>query len=440
MARPSHQTLIEQLYWLIKLRWIAVIGVILTIFFAAWGFKLSLALAPLYVIAAILGIYNLIFLFWITRIKETSPEKLVPITNRIANLQISFDLTSLAALIHFSGGVENPFIFYFVFHMVIASIFLSRRAAFLQATFAAILFYVMALAEYSGKLHHYDLKGFLTHDLYNNFLYIAGISFAFTSTLYITVYMTTAISMRLREREKRLEEANKLLTEKDRIKSEYVLRVTHDVKEHLAAIQSCIEPVTDGITGPLNERQINLLRRADERTGKLLFFVKALLAITRIKLHMGIKTESFSFSELLKTVANEMKTRAEAKKVTFVLDMDPLVGDIEGIRLYLEEAVQDILANAIKYTPSGGTISLNIKNKWDSYFITIKDTGIGIPKEDLPHIFEEFYRAKNARDVEKTGSGLGLSIAKEVVELHKGKIWVESEEGKGTIFYIELPK
>ncbi|NQT46259.1 MAG: HAMP domain-containing histidine kinase [Candidatus Omnitrophica bacterium] len=432
--------LVERLYWLIKLRWIAFAGLFLTVFFVDKFVGISLKTYPLYAAAIFLGIYNLsfrVFLYFLEKKKSAAVPK---INNFLTNFQISLDLIFLAILLHFSGGAENPFIFYFIFHMIIASILLSRRASFWQATFAIFLFLSIVIFEYRKILPHHCLKGFVGQSLHDNLLYVAGVSFVFITTLYIAVYMATSISRRLKKREKSLREANELLEANDRIKSEYVLRVTHDIKGHLSAIQGCIEPVTGGITGPLNEKQRDLLQRADMRTGKLMFFVKALLEVTRIKLSRQIKVEYFSFGEMVKEAVANIQSKARDKNLSVKLTIDPGVDKARGAREYIQETISNILANAVKYTPRNGRIDVNVGDKGNSIITRIEDTGIGIPKDELPKVFDEFYRASNAKGVETDGTGLGLSIAKQVIARHDGKIWVESEEGRGTTFFIVLPK
>src|SRR3989338_5002271 len=432
--------LIERIYWLIRLRWIAIAGVVLTIFFVGKILRISLAFLPLLSIAAFLTIYNLVFLLSLNKIIEIKAVDIGKIANRMANLQISLDLLSLTVLVHFSGGIENPFIFYFIFHMIIASILLSRRASYLQATFATALFILIVSLEYFNFLEHHYLNGFVAYSLHANKIYIQGISVAFISTLYLAVYMATSISVKLRQKEKILQEANLLLEEKDRIKSNYVLRVSHDIKEHLSAIQGCLDPVLQGLTGELNPGQKDLVRRSSERTGKLMSFVRALLEITRIKLSKEMETGPFSLRKTAENAVNFVEARAKDKDMRLSYNIDPAVDVITGAQIYIEETIANLLANSVKYTPKGGRVDMKIKDKGDSVLIQISDTGIGISKDDIPRIFDEFYRAKNAKALERDGTGLGLSIAKEVIERHKGKIWVESEEGKGSTFSIVLPK
>ncbi len=432
--------LVERLYWLTRLRWIAVAGVFGTTMFVSKVLGLTLPMNPILAIGFMIGIYNLSFYLLLKSIKIKKNRNIFDAANWISNWQISLDLTCLAGLIHLSGGIENPFIFYFIFHMITASILLSRRAAFIQATYAVFLFCSMVILEYFGILHHYCLKEFLAYDLCRNLVYIAGVSVVFISTVYIAVYMATSISKTLREKSKKLRMANKQLKDKDRIKSEYVLQVTHDVKSHLAAIQSCVGPVTAGITGELNEQQQSLLKRAEERTGKLLLFVKALLEITRMKLSNNITMAYFSLSEVVKNVILVLGTRAKNRKIDLEVEMDQSIGDIWGMKTNIEGVIMNVLANAIKYTPTGGKVSLSVQDKGESVLMVVKDSGIGIPTEDLPKVFDEFYRASNARKSEREGTGLGLSIAKQTVLRHKGEIWAESKENKGSTFYVLLPK
>jgi signal transduction histidine kinase len=429
--------LVERSYWLIRLRWIALVGVFFTIFFISHFLKFPIASLPLYATACALGLYNLLFFLLLKSIRGKESALII---NRIANAQISIDFLTLTILIHFSGGIENPFLFYFIFHMIIVSTLLDKRSSFLQATFVALLFGVMVVLEYFGILAHYCLKQFIIQDQQHNLIYISGISFVFISTLYIAVYLATSISKKLKMREKVLEEMNVLLEEKDRIKSEYVLRVTHGIKEHLSAIQGCLEPVSGEIIGKLNPKQLDLVQRATQRTVKLMFFVRALLQITRIKLSKQMKMEYFLFREVVAEAVNSVYSKAKEKNIALNSMIEPGVDRIRATREYIQEALTNLLANSVKYTPASGNIDIKVLDKGSCIIIEIADTGIGIPKDETERVFEEFYRASNAKEVERDGTGLGLSIVKRIIEMHKGKVRVESEEGKGSRFIIELPK
>lgn len=433
--------LLERVVWLIRLRWIAAAGVFSVSFLMPRLFQglLDLNSAALYAIAGFLLCYNAGLFFTVSVLKRKKflfPERWV---NRFANVQIFADLTCLIFLIHFSGGIENPFIFYFIFHMIIASILLTRKAAYSQATYAVVLFFSLVLSEHFGLLSHACLKSIFSFASHESLFYLAGMSFVFISTLYITVFLTTSIAAQLREREKSLEDVNKLLREKDCIKSEYVLRVTHDIRQDLAAIQSCIEPVTMGITGPLASAQKDLLHRAIERSMQLIVYVDALLDITKLKLTQQLKMEPLSFTELARGIAAQMKELAANRQLSFESRITAAPIMISGVRVYLEEALLNLLKNSLKYTPQGGKIIFEVAIAGDEISVLIKDTGIGVPPADLPHIFEEFYRAGNAKSRERKGTGLGLSITKQIVEMHQGAVTVESELGKGTTFRLKLP-
>lgn len=439
-SEPAPQEgLTESLFWLIRLRWFAVAGIAAAALLARGFLALDLPYPRIFGVAAALGLYNAVLFFFLRSATGSRRPDLPVLANRLTNAQIPLDLVALAALVHFSGGIENPFAFYFIFHIIIASVLLSRRASYLQAAIALLLFSGTAWLEYSGRLAHYCAAGGGSC-LRGDNLHLAGVLAAFASTLFIAAYMATSISQKLRDKEGRLRLANLQLLEKDKVKSNYVLRVTHDVKEHLAAIQACLDPVLHGVLGPVPASQESLIRRSYDRTGKLMVFVKALLEITRIKLSRRMETGRFSLKKTVESAVGHVEERAKAKNIALSWSIGPGVDELHGSQIYIEETIANFLANSVKYTPEGGSVTLHAGDAGASVLIRVRDTGIGIPSEDMPHLFTEFFRARNARATEHTGTGLGLSIAREVAERHNGRVWVESVEGKGSTFYFSLPK
>ncbi|MHC4690735.1 MAG: ATP-binding protein [Planctomycetota bacterium] len=240
----------------------------------------------------------------------------------------------------------------------------------------------------------------------------------------------------LQKQEKALREANTQLKEKDHIKDEYVSRVTHDIKGHLNAIQSCLHVACDKSTGPLNEKQFDYFSRARRRTSQLSDFVKELLDLTQMRLSGKFETTSFSLQNTLSRTLETVETKAKDKSITLTSNIDSSISQIVGNQLSINELITNLLFNAIKYTP----VRLEAKSHDDCVQIDIRDTGIGIPANELENVFDEFFRATNAKQSNKDGTGLGLSIAKQIVERHKGVISVQSREGQGTVFTVTLPK
>jgi signal transduction histidine kinase len=243
----------------------------------------------------------------------------------------------------------------------------------------------------------------------------------------------------LTKQEKALREANIQLKEKDRIKDEYVSRVTHDIKGHLAAIQSCLFIASDQSAGTLSDKQSDFMTRALDRTAQLTNFVKELLNLTQMRLSGRLQMEAFSLSDTLSKALTSVARKAKDKSITVTSDIDPSIDQIVGNEFSIIEMVTNLLFNAVKYTPEGKTVHLEAKNHDDHVQLNIADTGIGIPADELENVFEEFFRATNAKQREKDGTGLGLSIVKQIVERHGGRISVQSELDQGTKFTVTLP-
>jgi len=223
----------------------------------------------------------------------------------------------------------------------------------------------------------------------------------------------------LEKQERALREANAQLKEKDRIKDEYVSRVTHDIKGHLAT---------------------EFMSRAAGRTKQLTAFVKDLLDLTQMRLSGRVKMEAFSLPEVVSKALASVATRAREKSITVTSSVQSSLGQIVGDEFSINEMVTNLLFNAIKYTPDNKTVHLEARDLGDCVEIDVADTGIGIPADEVGHVFDEFFRATNAKASEKDGTGLGLSIVKQIVERHGGKISVQSREGQGTTFTVVLPK
>jgi signal transduction histidine kinase len=432
--------LVQRAYWLVRLRWVAIGMLAFATFVAGRFMYITLERGALYTIAGVLLFYNFILYdllrYWTWGDKEPSARRI----GAILTFQITMDLVILTTILHYAGGIENPFSFFFVFHMILGSILRSKRQSYLQATLAVVLFGGLVVLEGLAVVPHYDLVGFAAHGLYKKPIFVFGFLFIFTVTLYLVVYMTTSISEQLRVQQGSYEQANALLEEKDQLKNQYVLRLTHDIKGHLAAIQSCLEIVINGLVGPLNEKQDDLVDRAHRRTVKCMAFITALLKLTRMKLTGELEMERFSLKNCVFNALAAVQRGARDKSITVTHTIDHSVDEIPGEAVLIEETLTNLLFNAVKYTPAGGAVSLTVREEGPVIRVSIVDTGIGIPAAALEHIFEEFYRADNARSMERDGTGLGLAFAKQVVERHGGTIAATNNAHCGSTFTFTLPK
>lgn len=431
--------LIQRASWLIKLRWVAIGALAAATFVASQFMRVALPVTILYTVTALLVVYNFILYdllrYWTWSGREPSRRRI----GGILTCQISADLFILATILHFSGGIENPFFFFFAFHMMIAGILRSRRQSYLQATLAVLLFGGLVVLEAAGGLRHYGLEGFVGHELYRDWRFVFGTLFVFTITLYLLVYLTTSMGEQLRRQQESYEQANAQLEGKDRLKNEYVLRLTHDIKGHLAAVQSCLEIVFTEMVGPLNEKQKDLVERSYRRASKCLAFITALLKLTRMKLTGQLEMEHFSLRNCIFNSLASVQNKAHSKSIVVGHQIDPAVDEVFGEAVLIEETLTNLLFNAVKYTPDGGRVWLQVGHNGAAIEVSIADTGIGIPEADLLHVFEEFYRADNARAIERDGSGLGLAFARQVVERHGGRVSVRNNPDGGATFSFTLP-
>jgi len=425
---PRNVRLAKRAYWLIRHRWIAVAGVLLATFLADKVFEVAVNVYALYSTGVVLAVYNALCLLILNHAVKLQSRKFFNIVNKSVHTQITLDLIILTVLLHFSGGIENPFIIYFVFHMVIASILLPVRTSYLYATLAIFLLIVLVSLEYWQIIPHYPLKGFIARDIHRDGRQIVGTIFVFMTTLYLVVYMTSSIADQLRNQEEAYWQANAQLRQKDRIKDEYVSRVTHNIKAHLAAIRSCLDVVANKTIGTLNDSQSEFVNRASKRTKTLSHFVRTLLELTQMRLDNKLNKEVFSLRDSIRNAVDAVKIKAADKQITLNCTIEPAVDKIFGNKLAVEEMVTNLLHNAIKYTPKKGSVEINA-NVQDGFVVTeVTDTGIGIPQDELPYIFDEFYRA------------VGLSIVKQIIERLGGEIWAQSREGIGSTFKFKLPK
>ncbi len=209
-------------------------------------------------------------------------------------------------------------------------------------------------------------SGFAGHGLYNDVTFVLGFLFVFTSRLYLVVYMTTSISEQLRLRQQDLEKANAQLQEKDQVKNEYVLRVTHDIKGHLAAIAELLwTSSSTGCSGRSTTSRRTSWSGPTAGRRKCMAFVIALLKLTRMKLSGRLEVERFSLRNCVLSSLASVQNRAREKSIVLQHQIDPAVNEVTGEAVLIEETITNMLFNAVKYTPAGGRVGMEVKPDGD---------------------------------------------------------------------------
>lgn len=213
---------------------------------------------------------------------------------------------------------------------------------------------------------------------------------------------------------------------------------THDLKAPLAAVQSYIQVMLGGFVGEFSAKQRDMLLRSSERIKGLLDLIDNILDISRIEATQ-LDARWMSLQEVIESSVEDVRPLAKEKRLKLEIELPRDLPQIQGSASRLQQVVTNLLGNAVKFTKRG-TVSLKLKDEDETLRVEVMDTGVGIPAEELPYIFDDFYKGRSA---DRRSAGLGLSIARRIIEAHGGKIWAESpypESRKGTKFTFTLPK
>jgi len=604
---PVEEELIERVSWLIRLRCFAALGVVMTTWVIGFLVGILIRQGELFLVGSAIAAYNLIFYLRLRTLRK-DPSAGIEQFSRFASIQFSIDWLALTLLVHYSGGIESPVIFYFIFHAIIASILLSPKACYFHATVGVLLVGTMALLEFYGIIPHVSIPGFLAPH-YNQPFFVMGTLFFFGSAIYVSIYLATSItrqlwgrtrqlaqlkqrlenaynktqslydiakavtstlnftevlntiaqlatkamkakacSIRLLDEERHLlrvgaayglskeylakgpvdlekslvdrgalrgkavavfdvtkdpgfqypEEAAKegirsvlcvplsvrekpigvlrlytgeihrftdeeidflntlasqaavaienartyqRLEDLEQAKSDFVFTVAHELKAPVAAIQSILRVLLEGYAGEIFQKQKGLIARAERRLIALQSLIRDLLALGALKGELPeAKKADVILNGIVNRIVDTVQSEVEEKKIDLRVEVPEALLTIKANEDDLERLLGNLLENAVKYTPPRGRVSLALSSQDHGVRIVVSDTGIGIPPESLPRIFEEFYRAKNAKEMGQEGTGLGLSLVKHIVDRYHGTINVESKVQDGSTFTVTLPR
>lgn len=230
------------------------------------------------------------------------------------------------------------------------------------------------------------------------------------------------------------------LAEANKMKSEFVSVVSHQLRTPLSNLGWAIEVLMSGKLGKTDNKQFEYLVILRENTTRMNELVKDLLMVSRIQAQtLFLNEKEFSLAELTKDLIKDFQIISQASNVKVSFEEPKKSSLIFADEFKIRQVIQNLLDNAIRYTRSKGEVVISIDVRNNKVYFTIKDNGVGIPKNDQKHIFQRFFRADNAMKYQTQGSGLGLYIAKSIIDKSRGKIGFSSQQDKGSTFWFTIP-
>jgi two-component system phosphate regulon sensor histidine kinase PhoR len=220
------------------------------------------------------------------------------------------------------------------------------------------------------------------------------------------------------------------------MRREFIGNISHELRTPLAAIKAIVDTLRDGAIDE-KEVAVDFLNRLDVEVDGMTQMVTELIELSRIETgKIPLRLEKVNLNLLIEEVITRFGPQADRQQVSLSAELPSDLPSVQADKERIQQVIVNIVHNAIKFTPPGGKVIVSTKFDGRSVIAQVSDTGIGIAKEDLPHIFERFFKVDRSRST--SGTGLGLAIAKHIVQTHGGSIWVQSEQGKGSTFGFNL--
>ena len=441
-------------HWFIRMRWVIAAATIPFLLIEAMqvpNFRRPIEL-PLCIGA--LAVVNLIWtiighrLHRATRHQDTTSDSLVRRVTLFANAQMTVDLLLLTVILHYAGGIENPMSVFYLFHMMIAVLLLTPLNASLQGIWALALYSLLGIGECLNWFHHHPFLS-STHDsmMYTDWTYVLFGIGVLAAGVFGTLYFTYQISRGIDVQERELQDANANLMRSQLAvqdlqarRSRFMLTAAHQLKGPLAGIETLAGLIRDRIVEA--ESVHDIVSRIVNRCQQAILQVTELLTLARVQDAPPTKHRDASTGVVgvARKVVEQYAAAASSKSIKMhtQFDCDECVCAAADSR-DLEDCVSNLVDNAIKYTPEGGSVWVTARCDDDAAIVSVRDTGMGIAEGSEDDLFDPFRRGNLALAANIPGSGLGLAIVREVMEQASGRIDVQSTVGEGSEFTLSVP-
>lgn len=411
---------------MVSLRWLACAAVFGMTWLTSSVLHVIPNALPLYLVACAMVGYNLLFM--LSQRDQASGEGNV---ERNIFWQIAFDLTALTLLLYFTDLPRNPFLFFFVFHMIIAGMYLRGSTPYYFAAYSTGLVGIVLLLEYYDKIHRFTLN--LPSDIAGapplDGLYLLGLFAAFASALWITVYFTTSIRRYVDLAHAEIRQKEKMLGI-----GQLVAGIAHQIANPLDGVQNCLRRIGERVKNdPHLTEYVQMMAEALERIERT---AKRVQAFARPR---GITLQSTDVNQAVEGTL-EVLGASQGKNIQIRTELGD-VSLVQGDPYTLQEVLFNLCANALNAMPRGGTLALRTyamgrkdEDQMGSVAIDVSDTGVGISRVNLEKIFEPFFTTR----ADSGGTGLGLSLCRMLISEMGGRIEVRSALGQGTTFTVIL--
>ncbi|NUN09569.1 MAG: HAMP domain-containing histidine kinase [Ignavibacteriaceae bacterium] len=347
-------------------------------------------------------------------------------------LQMIQDLLTLFVIVYYTGGPESPVRMMFIFHMIIGSLILPGRVIYSLAILLILAFSGISFGEYFDLIAHQNVSGYKSEPLHNNFNFVILNTVIFAAIVLTSVFIANGIAVQLYKLEQQLLTSFDKLKKSEEEKEKYIMAVVHELKTPLTAVMSYLNIVTGKILGEIPHEPLERLERAQIRTREAIDMINDVLHVSRMRLFGQMNLQILNMHELVESSVDKFFDTAIAKGVelNYINDLSRET-TLEGDPFLLTLVFTNLISNGIKYTPHSGAVIVRAYRISKEIRVEVIDSGIGIPKQDIDKIFEDFYRASNIKGKGYEGAGIGLSIVKQIVETHNGRIQLESPSGFG---------
>jgi signal transduction histidine kinase len=355
-----------------------------------------------------------------------------------AALNIAADLLVMTGAVYLTGGPSSPLLPIYFIEVAVMALLTNLGLTIVTITASFVMFTAMVTLVYLGVLPllptPYQIVGSITP----SYMVVVIAAFAWC-TLAPGAYIALIVQQ-LRDKETALQDHARELLEAAKEKSQFMVNMTHELRTPLHGVLGLSDLLREGIYGPVTEQQKESIQGIEQSAKSLLELIDALLLLARAEAaKLDVVAAPVVVEEVVESVAATGRSMRGRKELALDVSLDRDLPEVSTDRGKLAQILVNLVANAIKFTPEGGRVTIEARRAGEGIAIAVRDTGIGIPEQELGRIFDEFHQVDGSSSRAYGGVGVGLSLARRLAVMLEGRISVESAQGKGSTFTLELP-